>query len=121
MLSSAPAASRLTLGMYDTPKLAACMYDAAAWRFRCPRCDLNFPEVESLEEAKFLTPPPRLLTDDERHRHRHRETQRRLTIAECDECLMQQWREQVPGGRSEVNLDILKNIFIVALVLSSLL
>jgi hypothetical protein len=25
---------------------------------------MNFPDVESLEEAEFLAPPPRLLTDD---------------------------------------------------------
>jgi hypothetical protein len=47
----------LTLGTYDAPELAAHAYDSAAWRFRCPRRDLNFPEVESLEEAEFLAPP----------------------------------------------------------------
>jgi hypothetical protein len=86
---------RLTLGMYNTPELAARAYEAAAWRFRGPRCDLNFPEVESLKEAYFLAPPPRFLIDDDRHRHR--QAQRRLAITEGDERLMQQWREQFPG------------------------
>jgi hypothetical protein len=43
---------RLTLGTFDAPELAARAYDTAVWRF--PRRDLNFPEVESLEEAEFL-------------------------------------------------------------------
>jgi hypothetical protein len=54
---------RLTLGTYPTTELAA-------WRFRRPRRDMNFPDVESLEEAKFLAPLPPLLTDAERARHR---------------------------------------------------
>ncbi|KAK1686547.1 hypothetical protein QYE76_047395 [Lolium multiflorum] len=52
---------RLTLGTYNTPELAAHAYDAAAWRFRRPRCDMNFPDVESLEEAEFLAPTPCLV------------------------------------------------------------
>jgi hypothetical protein len=54
---------RLTLGTYPTVKLATRAYDPAAWRFRCPRRDMNFPDVESLKEAEFLTSPPPLLTD----------------------------------------------------------
>jgi hypothetical protein len=57
---------RLTLGMLVMPELAARAYDAAAWRFRHPRRNLNFSEVASLEEAEFLTPAPRLLTDEDR-------------------------------------------------------
>jgi hypothetical protein len=68
---------RLTLGTYDAPELAAHAYDAAAWRFRRPRRNLNFPEVES------LAAPPRLLDNEDRHRHR--QAQRRLVIAERDE------------------------------------
>jgi hypothetical protein len=41
--------------------------------------DLNFLEVESLEKAELLAPPPRLLDNDDRHRHR--QVQRRLAIA----------------------------------------
>jgi uncharacterized protein YndB with AHSA1/START domain len=56
---------------------------------------LNYPNVQSLAEAEFLTPTPSLITDKDRHRHRH--TQCRLLIAERDERLMQQWREEFPG------------------------
>jgi hypothetical protein len=61
---------RLTLGTYDTPELATCVYNAAMWRFRHLRRDLNFLEVESLEEAEFPAPPPRLVDDEDHHRHR---------------------------------------------------
>jgi hypothetical protein len=79
---------RLTLGTYDMSKLAACAYDAAAWRLGCPWSDLNFPDVASLAEAEFLAPPPRLVADEDPRRHRH--SQRRLLLAERDERLMQQ-------------------------------
>jgi hypothetical protein len=51
--------------------------------------------VQSLAEAKFLAPAPRLVTDEDRRHHRH--AQRRLLIAERDERLMQQWHESFPG------------------------
>jgi hypothetical protein len=57
-----------------------------AWWLRRPRSDLNFSDVESLEEAEFLAPPLSLVTDEDRHRHR--QAQRRLVIAERDERLM---------------------------------
>jgi hypothetical protein len=86
---------QLTLGTYNTPKLAARAYDAAAWRFGRPQRDMNFSNVESLEEAEFLAPPLHLLTnDDPAH---HRQEQLRLAIAEHDERLMQQLREEHPG------------------------
>jgi hypothetical protein len=86
---------RLTLGTYPTAELAARVNDTAAWRFRRPRRDMNFPGVEFLEEAEFLAPPPPLLTDADCARHRRE--QRRLAIAEHDERLMQQWREEHSG------------------------
>ena len=56
---------------------------------------MNFPDVESLEEAEFLAPPPCLVDDEDRRRHR--QVQRRIAIAECDEQLMRQWRAQFPN------------------------
>jgi hypothetical protein len=76
--------------MYDAPELTACAYDAAAWCFCRPRRDLNFPDVESLEVAELLAPPPCLLDNDDRHRHH--KVQRRLAIAERNEQLMDEWR-----------------------------
>jgi hypothetical protein len=51
--------------------------------------------VQSLGEAEFLAPTPRLVTDEDRRHHRH--THCRLLIVERDERLMQQWRESFPG------------------------
>jgi hypothetical protein len=56
---------------------------------------MNFPNVESLEEAEFLAPLPRLLIDDDRARHL--QEQRRLAITERNERLMQQWSEEHQG------------------------
>ena len=56
---------------------------------------MNFPDVESLEEAEFLAPPPCLVDDEDRRRHR--QVQRRIAIAEHDEQLMRQWRAQFPN------------------------
>jgi hypothetical protein len=53
-----PGGFRLTLGMYITPELAALAYDAATWRLGRPGCNLNYPKVQSLAEAKFLAPAP---------------------------------------------------------------
>ncbi|XP_051189863.1 uncharacterized protein [Lolium perenne] len=75
-------------------ELAARTYYAAVWRFRRPRRDLTFSDVESLEEAEFLAPPQRLLDDEDRHHH---QAQRRLAIAERDKELMHRWKAQYPS------------------------
>ncbi|XP_051201980.1 AP2/ERF and B3 domain-containing transcription factor ARF14-like [Lolium perenne] len=83
---------RVTLGTFTMPELATRAYEAAAWRFRRPRRDLNFQDVESLEEAEFLVPAPRLVSEEDSRRHR--QVKPRIAIAEHDEELMRQWREQ---------------------------
>ncbi|KAK1610466.1 hypothetical protein QYE76_034139 [Lolium multiflorum] len=80
---------------YNTAEEAARAYDAAAWRFRRPGHDINFPDVESLEEAEFLAPPPCLVT-----------TRTVAGIARCsagspspaDEQLMRRWRARSPDA-----------------------
>jgi hypothetical protein len=57
---------------------------------------MNFPDVESLEEAEFLAPAPCLVDDEDRRRHH--QVQRRIAIAEHDEELMRQWRAQFPSN-----------------------
>jgi hypothetical protein len=82
--------------MYDAPELAVRTYDTAAWRFRRPRRDLNFPEVESLEVVELLVPPLCLLNIDDRHRHH--KVQRRIAITERNEQLMDEWRVSFPNN-----------------------
>jgi hypothetical protein len=52
---------------------------------------MKYPDMESLAEAKFLVPAPRLVP------MRTATITRRLLIVERDERLMQQWRESFPG------------------------
>jgi hypothetical protein len=79
---------RLTLSSYNTPELAARAYDAAAWRFQRPHRDLNFQDIESLEEAEILAPAPSHVNEEDRRRHR--QAQHRIAIAKRDEELMRQ-------------------------------
>jgi hypothetical protein len=51
---------------------------------------MKYPDVESLAEAEFLVPAPRLVP------MRTATITRRLLIVERDERLMQQWRESFP-------------------------
>jgi hypothetical protein len=83
--SSAPAASVSPSApmTYDTPELAARAYDAAAWRIRRPRLDLDFLEMEFLAPPPCLSPPPPGAAPA-----RHR----RAPDA------MQQWRVQFPSN-----------------------
>ena len=48
---------RLSLGTFDTAHEATLTYDAATWRLRRPRRDMNFPEVPTRELAWELAPP----------------------------------------------------------------
>jgi hypothetical protein len=76
--------------------------DTAAWRLGRPRRDLNYPDVQSLVEAEFLAPAPRLVTDEDHRCHR-------LLIAERNECLMQLWGESSPGDvRDEEEFFVMK-------------
>ncbi|KAK1611646.1 hypothetical protein QYE76_035319 [Lolium multiflorum] len=70
---------RLTLGTYNTRRRRRA-HDARGVAFR-PGHDMNFPDVESLEEAEFLAPPPCLVDDEDRRiagaaRDRHRRARR---------------------------------------------
>jgi hypothetical protein len=55
---------------------------------------MNFPEMESLAEAKFLAPQPALVTEEDRRRHRA--VQRCLAITGRDERSMAEWRRLFP-------------------------
>jgi hypothetical protein len=80
--------------MFRTIDEAARAYDAVMWRFGRSRRELNFPEVESAEEAQFLAPPPLLETREERRNHER--IMRRISIAEADERMMAEHRRLHP-------------------------
>jgi hypothetical protein len=52
------AGRRVWISTFCTTDEAARAYAAAAWRFGRGRSELNFPDVESAEEARFLEPRP---------------------------------------------------------------
>jgi hypothetical protein len=85
---------RLTIGTYDTSELAARVRCGRV-ETRAPRRDFNFPDVASIAEGEFLTPPRCLILDKDCRRHRH--ASRRLLIVEHNERWMQQWCESFPG------------------------
>jgi hypothetical protein len=53
------------LDTFETVELAARAFDATVWRMDGPRGPLNFLEMESCKEAKFLAPPFNFVRRDE--------------------------------------------------------
>ncbi|XP_073367687.1 uncharacterized protein [Aegilops tauschii subsp. strangulata] len=60
---------RLDLGTFGTAHEAARAYDAATWRLERPPVQMNFRNVFTREQAQSVTPPPRLITDQDRAEH----------------------------------------------------
>jgi hypothetical protein len=50
------------LGTFDLPEEAARAYDAVAWQCGRPDRELNFSNIQSREEAKFLEPSFHLMS-----------------------------------------------------------
>ncbi|XP_020176532.3 uncharacterized protein [Aegilops tauschii subsp. strangulata] len=92
---------RLGLGTFKTAREAARAYDAAAWRLSRPRSQMNFDDARTCQQAQDLAPPPRLVSDEDRHEHRRR--QHRLIIAEADELAMPEWRQRYPQDVADKN------------------
>jgi hypothetical protein len=85
---------RIGLGTFETAHEAARAYDAIAWRLGRQRRSMNFDDVTTRAQAEMLAPPPPAVTREQRLRQR--ELEQRLVIAERDERLRLEWREQFP-------------------------
>jgi hypothetical protein len=77
--------ARIWLRTFNSPEEAARANDTACGRFGRGREWLNFPDITSREEAKFLASPP--CEDYQRHERAHL----KLDIAEADERQMPEW------------------------------
>ncbi|KAE8771816.1 Ethylene-responsive transcription factor CRF1 [Hordeum vulgare] len=77
---------RLGLGTFNTADEATRAHDVATLRLNRPRRDKNFPEVMTREWTQWLTPPPRVVIEEDRCQNQRRE--RRLGIAKMDELVM---------------------------------
>jgi hypothetical protein len=78
------------LGTFETAHEVARAYDAVAWRLGRSRRSMNFDDVTTRQQAEMLAPPPPAVTRDQR------ELEQWLIIAERDERLHLEWREQFP-------------------------
>ncbi|KAE8794026.1 t-complex protein 1 subunit eta [Hordeum vulgare] len=85
---------RLELDTFDTTEVAACAYDAAAWRLSRPRSQMNFMSVWTCEEVQTLTPPPRVIIAEDRCIQVRRD--RHLLITATDEQAMKVWCQCFP-------------------------
>jgi hypothetical protein len=85
---------RISLGTFETAHEVARAYDAVAWRLSRSRRSMNFDNVTTRQQAEMLAPPPPAVTREQRQRQR--ELEQRLVIAEHDERLRLEWREQFP-------------------------
>jgi hypothetical protein len=81
---------RIGLDTFETAHEAACASDAVAWRLGRSRRSMNFDDVTTRQQAKMLAPPPPAVTREQRQR----ELEQRLIIAERNERLRLEWREQ---------------------------
>ncbi|KAE8794460.1 Ethylene-responsive transcription factor CRF1 [Hordeum vulgare] len=79
----------LGLGTFNTVERPRCM-----WCLNRPRRDVIFPKVMTRELAQQLAPPPRIVTEEDRRQNRRWE--RHVGIAEMDEHVMIEWRQQFP-------------------------
>jgi hypothetical protein len=83
---------RIGLGTFEMAHEAARAYDAVAWRLGRSLRSINFDDVTTRQQAEMLAPPSPAVTREQRQR----ELEQRLVIAERDERLRLEWREQYP-------------------------